>query len=323
MTRSEFRKDIVSGDWILVAGGLKKKPNFFAKTFKRPRISKKGCPFENVAKGHKLILSSEFAKVVLNKFPILTPHKVCPIPLSEAPYKKMAGVGFQELVITPNHSRSLGDMTKEEVLSVLEAYLSRYQALKKEKCIEYILIFHNHGPSAGATVPHPHSQILALPIIPLDVSRSLSGSASYFKKYSRCVHCAILEKELRDKKRIIYKNRDFIAIAPYASHVSFETRLYPLKHGSNFEDMSQAEKENFADMMRVVLAKLKNGMNDTDYNFFIHTAPVKADHVKHYHWHLEILPRTSIWGGVELGTGTEVIKMPPEQAARILREAKT
>lgn len=338
MIQSEFREDIVSGDWVLVAKGLKKKPNFFSKS-KRSKSDKsiKNCPFENPQKSNKvnpifwiarashkkLKLSSWFLQVVPNKFPVLAPHHICPMPLAEGSHRKMSGVGFQELVITRDHKRSLGFMAKEEIRLVLEAYLVRYQELKKEKCTEYILIFHNNGLSAGATVPHPHSQILALPIIPLDVSRSLEGSARYFREKGRCVHCVIVKNELRAKKRVIYKNENFVLISPYASHVSFEARIYPLKHRPHFENIDERELQSLADIMRVTFVKFRSGLNNPDYNFFIHTTPPKNHYQKRYHWHVEIFPRTNIWGGLELGTGTEVVKVPPEEAARILKKAKT
>ena len=321
MNGSYFRKDLVSGDWILVASRLKTKPSFFAKAPRRVQPSKKDCPFENLEKKHQIIFSSDFVKVVKNKFPILTPHKTCPVALPEGPYRRLGGAGFQELVITRDHERSLGHMSENEISLVLDAYRERYLALKGEKCTEYILIFHNNGPSAGATQPHPHSQILALPIIPPDVGRSLAGSRHYFHERKKCVHCVMLKKELSDKKRIIYKNKNFVVFCPYASRVSFEIRLFPLKHNPNFESLSAEERESLAGAMRVIFAKLKNGLADPDYNFFIHTAPAKAWHTKHYHWHLEILPRTAIWGGLELGTGIEVVKVPPEEAAKILRKA--
>ena len=339
MNSSFFRKDIVSGDWILVAASLKKKPNFFSKALRRPQSSRKGCPFENPQKSsHDQPLfwcsrpgisgparekfSSWFVQAVQNKFPILTPHKACPISLSEGPYQKLGGAGFQELVITRDHERSLGFMTREEISLVIKTYQSRYLFLKDEKCVQYILIFHNSGPSAGATVPHPHSQILALPIIPQDVGRSLLGSKRYFHRHKKCVHCAMLKKELSDRKRIVYKNKDFAVLCPYASRVSFEIRLFPLKHNPNFENMSDSECAALTDAVQKTFAKLKNGLNDPDYNFFIHTAPVKERHAGHYHWHIEILPRTAIWGGLELGTGIEVVKIPPEEAAKILRQAR-
>lgn len=322
MNGSYFRKDIVSGDWILVASRLKTKPNFFAKALRRAKPARKGCPFEDPEKKHEILFSSGFVKVIKNKFPILTPHQTCPVALPEGPYRKLNGVGFQELVITRDHSRSLGFMTLEEISLVIKTYRARYLFLKDEKCVEYILIFHNNGPSAGATVPHPHSQILALPIVPPDVGRSLSGSKRYFHEHRKCVHCTMLKKELSDKKRIVYKNKNFVVLCPYASRVSFEIRLFPIRHSPNFERLSPAGQSSLAEAMRVIFAKLKNGLNDPDYNFFIHTAPTTAGHMKHYHWHLEIVPRTAIWGGLELGTGIEVVKVPPEEAAKILRKAK-
>ncbi len=338
MNPSIFRKDLVSGEWILVATAIKKKPNFFARISRRPKVPKSSCPFEdpersdNVpallkyahpswAGGGRGRPSSWFVQVVPNKFPVLTPHTVCPVPLPEGPYQKMGGVGFQEVVITRDHEHSLGFMSASEIATVFSAYRERYLALKKERCVKYILIFHNNGPSAGATVPHPHSQILALPIIPPDVGRSLSGSKRYFVKRQRCVHCDMLKQELRDKKRLVYKNKHFVVLCPYASRVSFEIRLFPLEHNPNFENFTALQRESLAEAVRVIFAKLKNAMNDPDYNFFIHTAPAKGPRARHYHWHLEILPRGAIWGGVELGTGIEIIKMPPEEAARILRKA--
>src|SRR3989338_1418534 len=108
----------------------------------------------------------------------------------------MKGGGFQEIVITRDHERSLGFMNNDEISLDVKTYIERYKALKKEKCVEYILIFHNNGPTAGASVGHPHSQIFALPIVPTDVSRSLAGSEKYFSKHKICVHCAVMKKKI-------------------------------------------------------------------------------------------------------------------------------
>ncbi|MBI2609695.1 HIT domain-containing protein [Candidatus Giovannonibacteria bacterium] len=335
---SEFRKDIVSGDWILVASGSAKRPHFL-KEDRRKKTSIKKCPFEDPQKsgnGDALFwrplptasgenrekFSSWFVQVVKNKFPILNPHKVCPVTVKNGSEQSFGGVGFHEIVVTRNHARSLGFMTREELKLVLETYRERYRALSSEKCVEYVLIYHNNGLKAGATVGHPHSQIVALPIIPTDVKRSLDGSSRYYEKHKRCVHCTVIKDESRAKKRVIYKNKHFIVICPYASHVSAEIRLFPITHNPRFEDMHEAQYDSFVEAVRVVFAKLNKALHDPDYNFFIHTAPPKSKNYKHYHWHFEILPRTNIWGGVELGTGIEVVRILPENAAKILRAAK-
>lgn len=338
MKSSFFRRDIVSGEWVLVASALQKKPDFFAGAAKRSAFPKSKCPFENPQKTNNVTplfwlpspnakgkdredSSAWFVQAIPNRYPALTPHRVCPAPLGDGPYQKMEGAGFQELVITRDHTRSIGFMSKEEISLVFSAYRARYLALKGEKCIEYILIFHNNGPTAGATVPHPHSQILALPITPADVWRSLSGSERYYGKYKKCVHCTVIKKELKDGARIIYKNKNFVSLCPYASRASFEIRIFPRRHDPYFESVEEEEFEELIDAVEATFRKLKNAMNDPDYNFFIHTAPVAGKKFKNYHWHMEILPRTSIYGGVELGTGMEIIKMPPEEAAGMLRKA--
>ena len=212
MSSSNFRKDIVSGDWILIAPSIKKKPNFFGKSSKRPNAPQGSCPFEDPQKaGHGKPIywlskagavekdpASWFVQAIPNKFPVLTEQKACPVVLSEGPYKTMKGVGFQEIVITRDHERSLGFMNNDEISLVVKTYIERYKALKKEKCVEYILIFHNNGPTAGASVGHPHSQIFALPIVPTDVSRSLAGSEKYFSK----------QAELRGKKRFFWYSKN-------------------------------------------------------------------------------------------------------------------
>jgi len=113
----------------------------------------------------------------------------------------------------------------------------------------------------------------------------------------------------------------FVVIAPFASRVSYETRIYPKKHQARFEEASAAERIALADALSCTLQKIKKTMDDPDYNFFIHTAPAKATGPDYYHWHMEILPHTSTWAGLELGIGISVVAIPPEDAAAHLRNA--
>ena len=211
-------------------------------------------------------------------------------------------------------------MTKSEIELIIEAYQSRFQALSAELCVDYILIIHNHGSRAGATVPHPHSQIFAIPIIPPDVRRSLDGSRKYFQENKKCVHCAILKSELKEKNRIIYQNKHFVVLAPYASRVSYEIRIFPKFHEPRFEAIDQTQRNDLADTLKIILSEIFKTLQNPDYNMFIHTAPPKERNVEHYHWHLEILPRLATWGGLELGAGIDVVKISPEETAKLLRK---
>lgn len=347
---SEFRKDLVSGDWILVAAGRARRPR---SKIKRTRLapSKKGCPFENpqlhgspvpilwlphpatsypVAEqvrygAGKLQATSSlkdwWVQIIPNKYPAVSPHEICPQETSSGPYYKMDGIGFHEIIITRDHARRISEMTKEEAETLVYAYQERWRTLAREKCIEYILIFHNQGPGAGATIFHPHSQLIALPIVPPDVSQSLEGSRFYYTKKGKCVHCDMLSWERKQKQRIVYENKKFIVFEPFASRVSYETRIFPKKHEAHFGDIVPDERVYLADAMIKSLTKIKKALGDPDYNFFIHTAPAKTKNMDYYHWHIEILPKTAIWAGLELGSGIEVVAISPEEAASELKKA--
>jgi UDPglucose--hexose-1-phosphate uridylyltransferase len=130
----------------------------------------------------------------------------------------------------------------------------------------------------------------------------------------------MIDWERKKKQRIIFENKHYVAFVPYASRVSYEVRIFPKKHESHFENFLPVERPALAEALQKCLLKIKKAIGSPDYNFFIHTAPVGE--TDHYHWHIEILPRTFKWGGLELGMGIEVVAVPPEEAARNLREAK-
>jgi UDPglucose--hexose-1-phosphate uridylyltransferase len=328
---SELRQDLVSGDWVVIATGRAKRPHEFSKIKRHPFIQpKKFCPFETLHKDAVSVYSidGELGKenwrveVIPNKYPAFG-RGVCAVFQNVGPYQRTDGVGFHEVVIMRDHTRSIGRMSAKEVEVILRAYQDRFFALKDDACVEYISVFHNHGVLAGASISHPHSQIIAIPVVPPDIQRSLEGSARYFHQYKTCVHCEIVRYELKEKRRVIYENEVFAALAPYASKAAFEIRIFPKFHAPHFEDMSSRDREACADVLRSALAKLYQGLKNPDYNFFIHTAPVgDSKEFRHYHWHIEIIPKTGIWAGFEIGTGIEISVIAPETSAAFLRKIK-
>jgi UDPglucose--hexose-1-phosphate uridylyltransferase len=207
----------------------------------------------------------------------------------------------------------------EKIKQVIDAYQERYLALMNEKLINYVSIFHNHGKEAGASIFHPHSQIIATPVIDPDLRRSLDGSQHFFEAQGKCVHCAMLEWDLEEKSRIIFENDKFVVLSPFAAKVAFETRIYPKEHKAYFERIKEDEKIKLAEALQVALNKICKGLVDPAYNFFIHTSPCDGKSYDHYHWHFEILPKTSVWAGFELGTGIQISTIEPEKAAEYLR----
>ena len=332
-TVSELRQDAVSGDWVVIATGRAKRPYDFLRE-KRPIFNqpKKSCPFEVLYDNALLAYAPEAhpaglmrrrdqwcVQVIPNKYPAFGAGP-CAVFHRVGPYQWTEGTGFHEVVITRDHERSFALMSPDEADAVFGAYQERWRALADKECVEYVSIFHNHGRLAGATISHPHSQIVALPVIPPDVGRSLKGSAEYFKARRACVHCAILKYEMDDGSRVIYENSACAVVAPYASKTAFEMRLFPKRHSAYFEDMDSGERALVAEAFQAVLAKLYKGLGNPDYNFFLHTAPVRGGkEFDHYHWHIEILPKTAIWAGFEIGTGIEISVITPESAAGFLK----
>ncbi|MCX6813487.1 MAG: HIT domain-containing protein [Candidatus Azambacteria bacterium] len=325
-TVSEFRQDLVSGDWVLFAPLRSTGHKFEGRT--KMELAKNKCPFENPSKFGNvppvLVYQKEakndwFLQVIPNKYPMVGQGD-CNLIHQKGFYKTQTGAGFHEIVIFRDHGRYLADFTKEEIKKVLLAYQERYKSLAKEKCVKYISIFHNHGKEAGSTMPHPHSQILALPIVPPDVSHSLSGSRRYFNEYNKCPHCQMIKRDLNEKKRVIYQNRGMLVVAPFVSRTEFEVRVFPKKHFAYFERVEKQELTYLADALKFAFFKIYKNLKDPAFNFFIHTAPTKKGDHSHYHWHIEILPKFDIFGGFELGTGLEINSIEPEKAAKVLKK---
>ncbi|RJQ37344.1 DUF4921 family protein [Candidatus Parcubacteria bacterium] len=335
---SELRQDLVSGDWVVVATGRAKRPDMFARREAAPDGSKAECPFEELLpsawaaydaagaplgtppSAHPNAAGAWWVQVVPNKFPAFTQHGECAVEHAVGPYAVQDGVGFHDVIITRDHDRALGRMSTAEAAAVIRSYRDRYQAIQGDECVKYIAIFHNHGREAGASIAHPHSQLIALPVIPPDISRSLVGSMAYWHRTARCVHCTMIAFEQEQKSRIVYENDHFLVICPFASRQAFEMRVFPKTHGARFEAIADGELPAAGDALRQALGRLDKGLNDPAYNFFIHTAPVSdGDLEKRYHWHIEILPKTAVWAGFEIGTGIEISSIAPESAAEFLR----
>lgn len=327
LSSSEFRRDMVSGDWVVMAPKRAARPEQFFSKNKRKKVAKNTCPFEDPQKSGNseplLLYTNEkrwLVQIIPNKFPILAHKNICATVVRHGIYDVAEGVGHHEIVITHDHNLNFAHLNYDMANLVFRAFQERYRAMQNDACMKYISIFHNWGPSAGASIAHPHYQMLALPIIPPDIQKSLNGSADYYKKNKTCVHCVMLDEEIRAKKRVVYQNKEAIVFAPYVSREPFELRVFPKKHAPYFEDTSEEVMACMVDALQKALLLLEAQLHDPDYNFFMHTAPAEnKKKFRHYHWHIEIQPKTSIAAGFELGTGVEVNVVDPDDAALMLR----
>jgi UDPglucose--hexose-1-phosphate uridylyltransferase len=260
-------------------------------------------------------------RVVPNKFPALRIEGELE-PTGEGLYDRMNGVGAHEVVIeTPDHHSSMATLSTEAVTDVFLAFRERLLDLKKDPRFEYVLVFKNHGEAAGASLEHPHSQLIATPIIPIMVTEELAGSAMYWQMKERCVWCDVVRQDRRDRRRLITEANGVVALAPFAPRFPFETWILPERHRSAFEESDVDEIRGLAAMVVDFLKRMNAVLSTPPFNFMLHTAPLHDGPLDHFHWHLEIIPKLTRVAGYEWGSGFFINPVPPEDAAAALREA--
>lgn len=327
--QSELRQDIVTGDWVLIATGRAKRPDAFVHA---DRIASRDefDPFENPEESGQekdvLIYRRDdgdwSVRVIPNKYPAFSRGRSVK-ELSEGPYFSMNGVGYHEIVITRDARRSLPLLETWQVAEVIDAYRERYLALMNRKSVNYIQVIHNHGKEAGASLSHPHSQLMAIPVISPYIKLELDGAENYYRSNKEKVYSVIAEYEEKQGKRVVYENEHFIAFCPFASRGAFEIMILGKRPNPYFERITDEEQFACAEVLQKALQAIYAGLNDPAYNFYIHSAPCDGREYPHYQWHIEILPHTATWGGFELSTGIEISTIEPEVAAEYLRSKLT
>ncbi len=326
---SQFRKDIVSGEWIIIAPERAKRPHdSLPPKHERVPTPKETCPFEDLKASRNwppyiLVPDDEQewrAAIIPNKYPALKPHFTCPVSIKEGLYEYSEGIGYHDLLVFREHSVDMPSMKHADLLLAFMALQERYRAVAKDPCLMYTSGYFNWGPSGGASLFHPHMQLVTMPIIPPQVLHSLMHAMRYFESNGSCVHCAIIAYEAEQKVRVVAENANAIAFAPFASHQPFAVKIFPKPHGAQFEATSEEVMSDLVAILQQTLASIKENLNDPDLNFFIHTAPLKNQPLyEHYHWHIEVAPKISMQAGLELSTGVLINIVEPETAAKMLR----
>ena len=328
---SELRQDLVTGDWVVIANSRGKRPDDFRSDAKASdNSSQESCLFcDPVASGQEkdvLIYNTQDGdwslRIFPNKFPAFSRPTGGKIQHDEeGPYFWMDGVGYHEVIVTKDHFERIGAMDKFKVAEIFDAFQTRYLDLMNKKSIRYIEIFHNQGYGAGASIFHPHSQLAAIPVISPYIRLELNGADRYYKSNKKCVFCDMIEWEKEKKERIIFENDRFVAFCPFASRSAFEVWVMPKKHEPYFERIEIEDKIDAGEALNEAIRKINEVLNNPDLNFYFHTSPCDGKDYNHYHWHIEILPKTSTWAGFELSTGIEVSAIEPEKAAEVLKKA--
>ncbi len=338
----ELRHDPVQRRWVIISTERASRPQEFAVERGQGATDRDTCPF---CPGHEEATPPQIGafadpdnpsawkvRVVANKFPALRIEG----DLERAAvgqYDRMNGVGAHEVIVeTPHHDKDLADLPVEDVAAVLRMYRERIIDLQRDMRFRYILIFRNRGAAAGASLEHPHSQLIATPITPRTVSVELQSAREHYALKERCIFCDIIAQELGNQSRIVAKDADYVTWCPYASRFPFEMCVAPLRHDADYASLDDGRLFSLARHLREVIRRMKASLNDPPYNFLLHTAPsyhllnrrpgywstIEMD----WHWHIEILPRLVKTAGFEWGSGFYINPTPPEDAARFLREVR-
>lgn len=326
----ELRKDPIMGRWVIISTERARRPFDFTRV--RADLAAADCAFcagnEHQTPAEVLAYRTNGSRpntpgwtvrVVSNKFPALRIEGDLG-RRGDGIFDLMNGIGAHEVIIeTPDHEIDIANLGVEQIEDVLWSYHDRVLDLKKDVRFRYILIFKNHGAEAGASMEHAHSQLIALPIVPLNVAEELRGSDRYYRYKERCVYCDLIQQELDDARRLVAVNDDFVIVCPFAPRFPMETWILPRRHNPRFEEATKHEYRNLARALRDTLRRLSLVLTAPPFNYVIHSAPVNdADH-HYYHWHLEIMPKLTQVAGFEWGTGFYINPVPPEDAAAQLR----
>ncbi len=330
MTNGQIRLNKATREWVIYSPTRRKRPQDFQDEIPaKPAVNHEAekCPF-CPGKQHELediILelpnpsnNAWQTRVIANKFPALTPlHK--PKRVKEGIYLTLPGYGNHEVIIeSPRHYDDLATMPLADVEIVIETYYQRYLALMADPDTMFAIIFRNHGKRAGASLKHPHSQIISTGIVPHNRRWQEEEAQRYFDKWGSCVYCDILAFEQQERTRVVAENDSFLAFVPFAAEVPCEMWIMPKEHQADFGSITAEEKSDFAQILQTLLEKLYTKLNNPDYNYIINTAARYKAEEPQVHWYCKIEPRLTTLAGFEIGSGISINPSLPELDAEFL-----
>jgi UDPglucose--hexose-1-phosphate uridylyltransferase len=327
----ELRQNFMTKEWVVIATERAKRPDQMAvKRETKPAVSfSEKCPF---CPGHENQTPPEIlrlpdgngwkARVIPNKFAALSPDSE-PVRTIHRSRRSMGGFGEHDVIVeTPDHSLAMAQMTDSQVSDILRIYKIRYDQLSLDPRIAQVTIFKNHGTDAGTSLEHPHSQMIATPVISYQIRQRFQEALRHHDDFGCCMFCQIIEEELQEQVRVIVTSEHFVAVELFASPAPFFTHIYPRRHMASFGDISAKEILDLGRVLRTVLAKLYVGLQNPDFNFTIRTAPAECVGVRYFHWYMSVIPRLTRTAGFELGSGMFINTVIPEEAAEFLRNVQ-
>jgi UDPglucose--hexose-1-phosphate uridylyltransferase len=258
-------------------------------------------------------------RVVPNKYPALESSGAS-IAKKDGIYESASAIGAHEVIIeSPEHLADMGSLNVGQWTDVVRAYQARLAALGSNLRWRYLLLYKNQGDRAGATLEHVHSQIVAMAVLPPSMVAELNRAQTHRESTGRCVYCEMIHSERASERRVM-ESQKFIALCPFAPRFAYETWVLPRSHTAAFEQNTDETRADLALFLRDFFLRLNRVLDRPPLNYVIHSQPPRAEADGHFHWRMEILPQLNRAAGFEWGSGLWMNPLPPEEAARLLRD---
>jgi UDPglucose--hexose-1-phosphate uridylyltransferase len=222
------------------------------------------------------------------------------------------------LVLSPAHDRDLPDFDDRQAGLVMAAVRDRLEMHARHQAIRYTQVLVNHGREAGASLEHPHGQLLGMPFVPGELTEELNGFSRFADSNGTCLLCTTWTSELDAGHRLVLDTDRVSVLCPFWSGSPYEMLIVPKEHAAHIARAAPQDVAAVGHALRSALDRLGRAANDPAYNVVFHTAP-HHDGEATFHWHVHVMPRITSVAGFEQGTGVLINIVPPELAAQRLR----
>jgi UDPglucose--hexose-1-phosphate uridylyltransferase len=320
---SQLRLDPLTGRWVVVTAARGERPNAFLERGETIPDKDDRCPF---CPGHEEDTPPAVAtydnedgdwqvRVVPNLYPAFTGRDPMAVSNLGPVYMQAPASGSHEVVIlSPDHKDSWADLDKPQVSLLMHALRDRVSAHGEDPGLRYSQIIMNYGREAGASVEHPHAQLLGMPFVPRELMDEQGGFARF---RGNCIICATVESEEWAGLRMVYSDEDVVVFCPFWSSNPYEMMIVPRHHEGHFNGAQDNQIEAVGRAIHIALLSLRDAVGDVAYNLVFHAAPFRSP--TDFHWHTHLMPKMTTPAGFELGTGVPINVVAPETAAGELR----
>lgn len=328
----EIRLNLVTREWVIIASERAKRPVDFKNNKERrpmpPFLA--SCPFcagneqKTPEERYRIQDSSGGWKirVVANKYPALSLQGERK-RITDGFRRSETGVGIHEVMIeSPRHDLMIPRMEPGHIEDIIRTYKERFIDAHRDKRIEHVIIFKNYGEGAGTSLEHPHTQLVGVPVMPIQFRERVQAAMHYFDDTGECLICALTKREREEGVRVVTDTPNFITFIPYAALSPFHTWIFPKRHSASFATINEEEIKDLAHHLKILLSKFHYGLEDPDYNYVIRSSRPQDCENEYCHWYLSIVPRLTKTAGFELGSGMFINSSVPEKSAEFLRSVQ-